>query len=123
MTVSLTIVISESARKHLGVVLPHSRTVRSTLCVATGLPDSSRCERDWPLQASTPLQTRFCHTTDMARATSTFLCCCSLDALPRLRLLHHSRREISLSDRLSSLRRNTAVRLKFHVARQFCTPS
>ena len=35
-------------------VLPHWRTVRSTLCVATRLPVSLRCEQDWSLQAPTP---------------------------------------------------------------------
>ena len=100
-----------SARKHRDVVLPHCGTGRSTLCVSTGFPDSSRCEHKWT------------HATDLARATSNSLVlqlpgCAAMPVLAALVRAEKSSAMTGLSDRLSSLRRNTAVHLNFNVARQ-----
>ena len=73
-------------------------------CVfTTGFPDSSRCEHDCSPQPSTPSSDTIWSSTAFAAPQSA----------------NNQSAMIGLSDRLSSLRRNTAVRLNFQVARQF----
>ena len=119
--------LTTAARKHRDVVLPHCRTVRSTLCVSAGFPDSSRREHDW----SSGFNSVFRHDlvipqTWLAQPPSSLAAvawmrrhACVLAAPQSAR---NQSAVMGLSERLSSLRRNTAVRLKFNVARQLQHP-
>ena len=125
--VSLTTVISDLLEKHCDVVLPHCRTVRSTLGVTARFPDSSLREHGWLPQASTPSSdtTSSHHRPGSHHLKLPALLIPGCAAMPVAAPL--SARTLSgmigLSDRLSSMRRNTAVRLNFYAARQLCTPS
>ena len=110
-----------SARKHRDVVLPHCRTGRPTLSVATRFPDSSRREHYWSPQAFKPssdaifvIPQTWLAQPPTSRAAVTWMCrracaCCTTLG------------EKSVCHDWSSLRRNTAVRLNFNVTRHLCT--
>ena len=117
-----------SAHKHRDVVLPHCRTLRPTLCVTTGFPVSSRCEHDWSPQASTPSpETMLSHhrpgLDNLHLPVLLLLGCAAMPALAAPQPARNQSAVAGLSDGLSPLRRNTAVRLNIFVAHQFCTPS